>query len=238
MTIIAIIAAMPGELKPLVRAWLHEKRNGVDLWRWRHDEGEWVAACAGAGLEAATRAFAEIEKDGPISAVVSTGWVGALTADFAAGKAYDVSGVINVRTGERFRCAAGPEEIWLATSPKVADEAEKRRLQSTYNAGLVDMEAAAVARLAAMRDIPFHCVKGVSDGLTTKLPDFNRFLSPNGDFQLARFVLFAILRPWHWPALIQMGENSRKAAHSIAESLLDFLDERGHIRKQNGYPTH
>ena len=237
MTRIAIIAAMPGELKPLVHGWHHEKPNGVDLWRWRYDEGEWVAACAGAGTEAATRAFAEVENDGPISSVVSTGWAGALTAEFAPGKAYDVSGVIHVRTGERFRCATGPEEVWLATSSKVADETEKRRLQSTYNAGLVDMEAAAIARLAAMRGIPFHCIKGVSDSLTARLPDFNSFIGPNGQFHTARFVLFAILRPWHWPALVRMGENSRKAAQNMAESLLDFLDERGHIRKRNGYPT-
>ncbi len=85
------------------------------------------------------------------------------------------------------------------------------------------MEAAAIARLAAMRGIPFYCIKGVSDGLTDRLPDFNRFLSPDGQFQLARFTLFAILRPWYWPALVRMGENSKRASQSIAESLLDFL---------------
>ena len=52
-----------------------------------------------------------------------------------------------------------PADSWLATSPKVADEAEKRRLASTYKADLVDMEAAAVARLAAMRGIPFYASK-------------------------------------------------------------------------------
>jgi hypothetical protein len=36
----------------------------VELWRWKFDEGEWMAACGGAGVDAATRAFAEIEKDG------------------------------------------------------------------------------------------------------------------------------------------------------------------------------
>ncbi len=30
---IAIIAAMPGELKPLVRGWQHQRSNGGDLWR-------------------------------------------------------------------------------------------------------------------------------------------------------------------------------------------------------------
>jgi adenosylhomocysteine nucleosidase len=124
--------------------------------------------------------------------------------------------------------------LWLVTSPKVADEAEKRRLAAAYGAGLVDMEAAAIARLAAMRGIPFYCVKGVSDGTTDQLPDFNRFISENGEFQLARFIVFAILRPRHWPALMRMGENSRKAAQGIRESLLDILDGPGAIRRRNG----
>src|SRR5665213_4067561 len=99
MTRVAIIAAMPAELKPLVRGWQHECRNGVDLWRRRFDEGEWVAACAGAGQKAATRAFAEVEKDGPISCVISIGWVGALIEEAKPGKAYKVSGVIDSSTG-------------------------------------------------------------------------------------------------------------------------------------------
>jgi adenosylhomocysteine nucleosidase len=237
MTRIAVVAAMAGELKQLVRGWQHESRNGVDLWRWRHDEGEWVAACAGAGVAAATRAFAEIEKDGPVSSIISTGWAGALSEAFKPGRAYHVSGVIDARTGERFRAAAGREGYSLVTGPTVADEAEKKRLGSAYNADLVDMEAAAVARLAAMRAIPFYCIKGVSDGFTDQLPDFNRFLSHDGQFRMARFVVYALLRPWHWPALTRMNENSKRAAQGIAEALLDFLDERGHIRKRNGYPN-
>ena len=100
---------------------------------------------------------------------------------------------------------------------------EKHRLASAYSAALVDMEAAAIARLAQMRGIPFDCIKGISDGFNDQLPDFNRFILSDGHFQLSRFVLFSFLRPWYWPALIQMGENSKKAAQSIAESLLRFL---------------
>lgn len=241
---VAIIAAMPRELKPLVRGWKHERRRGdkktggVDLWRWQFDEGEWVAACAGVGQDLATKAFAEIEKDGPISLAISTGWAGSIHFQTLPGKAYRTSGVIDAKTGERFLFQQwSPERPLLVTSPKVAGRREKERLSIDYYAGLVDMEAAAIARLAAMRGIPFYCIKGVSDGLTDHLPDFNRFISPQGRFQLARFTLFAILRPWYWPALLRMGENSRQASQNIAESLLDLLDERGHIRKRNGYPN-
>jgi adenosylhomocysteine nucleosidase len=238
MTRVAIIAAMAGELKPLVRGWLHERRDGVDVWRWKFDDGEWVAACGGAGVDAATRAFAAAEKNGAPDLVISVGWVGALTLELEAGRAYVVSGVIDARTGERFRPGGWSGERWLVTSPLVADEAEKRRLAAAYGAHLVDMEASAVARLAAMRGIPFYSIKGVSDGFTDKLPDFNRFIRADGRFDLTGMVLFSILRPWYWPSLVRMGENSRKASQSIREALLDFLDERAYIRERNGYPNH
>ncbi|HME58856.1 MAG TPA: hypothetical protein VKF63_11005, partial [Terracidiphilus sp.] len=195
MTRIAIIAAMPAELKPLTRGWRHSRSNGVDLWRRRFDDGEWVAACAGAGVDAATRAFAEVEKLGPITTVLSTGWAGALREELAPGEAFDVSVVIDARTGERFVAASPPNDCWLVTSSRVADATEKKRLASTYEAALVDMEAAGIARIAKMRGIPFYCIKGISDGYSDQLPDFNRFISPGGQFKLARFIVFALLRP-------------------------------------------
>ena len=240
MTRVAIIAAMPGELKPLVKSggkgWHHELRNGVHLWRYRFDEVEWIAACAGAGVKAATRAFSEIQKDGPLSAVFSIGWAGALSDEFKAGAVYSISGVIDARTGERFPANGSFEECWLVTSPRVADATEKQRFAATYGAALVDMEASAVARLAAMRDIPFYCIKGVSDAFADKLPDFNRFILPDGRFSLASFIVFALLRPNHWPALIRMGENSKSASRGLAKYLLDFLDQSATIRTRNGYP--
>ncbi len=222
MTRTALIAAMPGELKAIVRGWKPSTAGKVKLWSHR-DENLWVAACAGAGQDAATRAFAAIEQDAPVDLVFSLGWAGALTSDLAAGSAHNVAGVIDVRTGERFRCDAGAGSLWLATSPKVADETEKRRLASAYSASLVDMEGAAIARLAKMRGIPFYCLKGVSDPLSAKLPDFNRFIDANGQFHTAQFALSALLKPWYWPALVQMGENSKRASQSIAESLAEFL---------------
>ena len=237
MTRIAIIAAMPAELKPLTRGWRHERSNGVHFWRFRSAENEWIAACAGAGVDAATRAFAEIEKSGPIDEVISTGWAGALREEFLPGHAYDVSTIIEARTGERFVAACPPDDCCLVTSSRVAGAGEKKRLAATYEAALVDMEAAGVARLAKMRGVPFFCVKGISDGPSDQLPDFNSFISHNGQFLLARFILLAVLHPGYWPALMRMGENSRKAAQSIGEALLAFLDERGSIRKLNGYPN-
>ncbi len=231
----AIIAAMPGELMPLVRGWHHQTRNRIDLWTREHEDGEWIAACAGAGQVAATRALAEIEKDGPVTSLFSVGWAGALTESCAMGSAYQVAHIVDARTGERFELDSPAEPCILVTSPAVVDEAGKRRLADAYAATLVDMEAAALARLAEMRGIPFTCIKGVSDAVDARLPDLNRFLAPDGRFRLAAFVLFAAIRPWYWPALLRMGENSKKAAQGIAQSLHQLLDARGHIRNPNGH---
>jgi adenosylhomocysteine nucleosidase len=225
MTRTAIIAAMAGELKPLVRGWKRERVDGVDVWKHR-DDNLYVAACAGAGQAAATRAFAAVERDAPVDLLFSLGWTGALRADLTAGAAYNAAGVIDARTGERFRCEAGAGEEWLVTSPVVADEREKQRLAAAYGAGLVDMEAAALARLAQMRGIPFYCIKGVSEGLGARLPDFNRFIGSDGRFKLGRFVLFVSVRPKYWSELIRMGENSSKASDEMAKALREFLEGR------------
>ncbi len=235
MTRIAIIAALPGELKPLVRGWQHERHLSVDVWQTRHNNVECFAACRGMGTAAAIQAFSVLEKKGKLDMVISAGWAGALHADFEAGKAYRVAGVTDLRTGERYVAAdATDNDPWLVTSPRVADSAEKRRLAAEYGAGLVDMEAAAIARLAAMRGIPFECVKGVSDGFGENLPDFNRFISRQGQLRLSRLLLFVLPRPWCWPALIRMGENSKKASQNLAGLLLENIEIPGDQSNQNG----
>lgn len=224
---VAIIAALPGELKPLVKGWMHTRRASVDLWQGQMGKGVWIAACGGMGADAATRAFAAIEREGPIDGVISYGWVGALTERAVPGSAVRPGGVVDARTGERFPATAASDEPWLVTVPYVADGREKRKLQERYGAGFVDMEAATVARLAAMRELPFFLCRGVSDGVDAVLPDFNRFRSPAGAFQMGKFVAYAAIHPRYWPALVRMGENSKKAAARMAQEAKSFLNEIG-----------
>jgi adenosylhomocysteine nucleosidase len=253
---VALIAALPGELKPLVRGWAHRRRNGIDLWRQTVDRTEWVAACAGAGPAAAGRAFHETLLTGKFDRVYSVGLAGALRPGLQAGTVHIISGVIDTRTRERFAAseaqqgaappgearpdealpgearpseatrqgarppgALAPTPCWLLTHPRVADRAEKEQLASAFGGDLVDMEAAEIARQAAAHGIEFHCLKGISDELADRLPDLNRFITGAGQFQLGQFVVFAALRPQHWPALIRLGRNSRRAAAGLAEQL-------------------
>jgi adenosylhomocysteine nucleosidase len=221
---------------PLVRGWRRDSRGGVKIWRQRRPGGEWVAACAGAGAEAATRALGEIQRDGTVDLVISTGWAGALREEYAAGLAYPVRGIVDARTGERFDTAAPSGDCWLVTATRFADREEKLRLAAAYGAGLVDMEAAAVARLAGRRGIPFCCVKGVSDGVADRLPDFSRFISAGGRLHWSGLVLFAVLRPRHWPALLRVRKNCGRAAHGLRDSLLELLNGPRPAGRREGGP--
>jgi adenosylhomocysteine nucleosidase len=238
---IAIIAALSGELKPLVtdpsaKSWKRlESSKGTEVWEYRHKEGCWLAVCAGMGGGRATVALAEAGRHMQIDAVCSVGWAGALDASIPAGAVCWVSQVVDTSTGERFRPAHWLDS-WavLATAHRVADEQEKMRLASSYGAALVDMEAAAIARIALGRSIPFYCVKAVSDDAKARLPDINPFIGRDGKLKMLPFLLHVAVRPFTWSGLARLGKNSALAARGLAEAIYDWIDERAYARRANG----
>ncbi len=233
---IGIIAALPGELQPLVRQWRRlpaARGSGISIWQRRGGEDEVVAVCAGMGAPAARRAFVAAEFLGSLDLVLSVGWAGALVAECEPGKCFVASEVIDVQTGERFALTNGTRRLRVASAARVADEAEKRRLAATYGAALVEMEAAAVARLAQMREIPMCCFKAVSDGLDAELPDLNPFIDISGKLRMAPFLAHVALRPKYWGALGQLGRNSAAAARALAKKVEAFLVEKD-VERVNG----
>lgn len=208
---IGIVAALPGELKPLVRGWNQRGKTFVG----RIGPIEAVAACSGMGAKAVTHACQMILASGNIDTLASVGWAGSLSCGLRAPEACSVREVIDDATGERFPTddAKGHR---LITLNRVADQKEKRRLAEQYQAVLVDMESATVARLARAKNLGFLCWKAVTDGPNDKLPDFNRFLDANGQMRMPALVAWSLVHPQHWNALGQLEKNSRLAAAQLA----------------------
>ena len=238
---VAIIAALEGELKPFVhhpsaKRWKRRPSvEGCSVWEYRHAEGCWFAACAGMGGTRAAVAFAEAEKVAAIDAVCSVGWVGALDGTIRAESVFGVSLVVDTKTGERFRPTDSRAE-WpiLATTTQVADEQEKKRLALSYKAGLVDMEAATIARLALGKAISFYCVKAVSDDAAARLPNLNPFVAESGRLRMMPFLAHVAIRPNSWSGLMKLGRHSSAAAKNLAEALYERLDASGSVRNSNG----
>ena len=226
---IGIIAALPGELQPLVRRWQRmpaSRGSGISIWQRREGEDEVIAVCAGMGAPAARRAFVAAEYLGSLDLVLSVGWAGALVADCEPGECFVASEVIDAQTGEHFVQTEGERRLRVVTTVRVADAEEKQRLAATYGAMLVDMEAAAVARLAQMRGIPMGCFKAVSDGVEAELPDLNPFIDISGKLRMGPFLAHVALRPMYWGALGHLGRSSAAAAKALARKVEAFLVEK------------
>lgn len=224
---IAIIAALPGELKPLVSKGFKVasvQQRYARKWNMSMGDDVWIAVCAGMGADAARRAFAEAECEGPIGLMLSVGWAGALTNDLAAGATYIPTAVVDAQTGERYDLAHGcREDLILVSTVRVAPQPEKLRLAATYRASLADMESAALVRLGEARGIPVCCLKAVSDDLGEALPDFNLFTDSMGQMRMRAFLLHVLLRPRHWPALVRLGRASKRGAQTLAGAIFTFL---------------
>jgi adenosylhomocysteine nucleosidase len=222
---IGIIAAMPGELKPLVHGWKQLRSSpGEGAWEGVMNGAACIAVYAGMGKEAAERACALAAQGTPLSALVSIGWAGALSCGLQPGSAYVVNEVMDVATGEVFATSSpfhpqAGAPLKLVTIDHVAVGAEKRKLGVGYHAVLADMEAATVARFARDHGCAFYCLKAVSDTMGEVMPDFSRYTDRHGHLRLAGLLAHVAIRPQYWPGLARMGSNGKRGAVALAEAL-------------------
>lgn len=216
----ALIAALPRELALLTRGWqrLPVDRSGVILLQ----QGNILAACAGMGADRVRLAVEAAICFGPLDLLVSIGLAGACDITLFAGDVVHAGSVIDARTGERFVTEA-PDGPILVTSDKIAGIREKQRFSQTYGAVAIDMEASAVARLAAAHGLPFGAIKGISDEVTAEMEGMHRFTGPNGNFRELAFALHLAVRPHRWGAAVQLGRSSARALRALTARLNETL---------------
>jgi adenosylhomocysteine nucleosidase len=214
---LAIVAALEREVRPLVRTWsLSEREHERRRYRF-FQHGETVLVCGGIGAEAARRASeAAIAIFDPQS-VCSAGFAGALDGKLQVGDILRPRSVIDSSDGSAVSLGEG--EGVLVSFMEVASPAQKSKLRESYGAQAVDMEAAAVARAAESRHIPFTAIKAISDAADFDLPPMDRFVNPDGGFSEMRFARFVAIRPWLWPKVARLAANSRQASHALCREL-------------------
>ena len=235
MALPVFIAALPREIAPLVRS--HGLRAEPDfLRRGVHVYGytEAVFACAGMGWDRASLAVEAALAFVSASQLISIGWAGACAAAYKAGDVVRAQVVVDAQTGERFfteETQAGDrgKEV-LVTVAQPASVAEKQRLNLSYEASAVDMEAAAVARIARTRELPFYAIKAISDEADLELPDMRRFSTPTGQFREAAFGVHVALRPSLWKPVATLARGSTLAARRLRTEVETHM-QRLHIQR-------
>ena len=224
----AILAALPREVRGLVGSaapdagWL---RRGVHF----YNLASAVVVTAGMGAARVSLAFEAALASGPVDQVVSTGLAGACLPALAAGSVHQATLVVDARTGERFSTEAASvatqPPVVLVTTGSIAGVREKGRLAAAYDAAMVDMEAATLARLAQAHGLAFRAVKGISDAHDFEMASLSRFAGPHGQFRTAAFALHTAVRPQHWRHAARLGRHSNRALAGLHAQLRDLLPQ-------------
>jgi adenosylhomocysteine nucleosidase len=219
---VAIIAALPREIAPLVQGWRADEASparGVFL-AWSEKA---IVVCAGMGKERARIAAEEALSHGSVHAMISAGWCGALRDGLAVGNVHRPRQIVDADLSRRYD-TDGAGGV-LVTSGKIANRGEKQRLAREYSADLVDMEASAVAEVAQQQRIPFSAVKAVSDEYDFELPGLERFVTAAGGFREGAFAAHLILRPLLWAKVFRMGRASSLASRNLCRELRETLEQ-------------
>jgi adenosylhomocysteine nucleosidase len=88
---------------------------------------------------------------------------------------------------------------------------------------MVDMEAAAVARLAVGRGLPFRAIKGISDAHDFEMESLSEFTGPRGQFRTGAFAVHTALRPHRWGAAMRLGRASNRALAALWAEVQSLL---------------
>jgi adenosylhomocysteine nucleosidase len=221
---VAIVAALERELRPLVRRWPVRRRSheGREFQFFEGDAA--VAVCGGIGAAAARRVAEAVIQLYQPELLISAGFAGALQPDVHVGDVLMPGRVIDSSDGSRTDTGIG--EGTLVSFDSVANAEQKAKLARAYSAQAVDMEAAAVARAAAVHGVRFLACKAISDSRDFHMPPVARFVTPDGEFHAAKFALHVALRPWLWPTAARLGRNSRLAADRLCRALAELCERQ------------
>jgi adenosylhomocysteine nucleosidase len=154
--------------------------------------------------------------------LVSAGFAGGLKRQHKAGDLLVCREVIDEQRNESFMGVAG--EARLVTCAGVLNGQDKRKLAEKHDADAVDMEAAAVARVAREKGIAFVAVKAISDEVDIVMPPMDRFIDADGNFETVKLLAYAAPRPRLWPVLARLQKNTGLAAAQLCGWLEDQMD--------------
>jgi len=152
--------------------------------------------------------------------LVSIGFAGALAPGMKVGDIFVPRHIVSERTGSAFTSPRGKGS--LVTADTVVGADRKRVLFKRFQAQAVDMEAAAVAAVAASRDCEFLALKVISDELDTRIDFVEPFIRPEG-FRLGAFVAHLLIRPWLWPRVFCLWRDSCRAAENLSRAVRVFV---------------
>lgn len=207
-----------------------------------------LLAITGMGRARAEAAAALFER-APVTAVLSIGFSGALSATLEVGDLVLASSLLALPDSGSDATAPPPcppdptllqaaSEALRATSLRVTTgqtvtmsavinaPGERQALNDRTGAIAVDMESYWIARLAAAHDLPFLALRVISDALHDPLPPFEQFLDADGTLHLRPLATYLLRDPSNLHLLMKTARHSGHAQRALTLGVLRLFIPR------------
>jgi len=223
---IALICAMPMELKPLSKRLGLQKTEvgGVPVRSGSLDGHEVVAIATGMGTALATKATERLLGAVTADRVLVFGITGAVDDEIEIGAMVHPELVVNSETGAEYR----PEQLtgtpahgtmWTTNVITPADELPALRAKGVIS---LDMETAAIAECCERRGIPWSVHRAISDRATdgSVTDEVFKLANQDGTPNPRAIARYFIRRPHRIPAMAKMAKGGRLATERAADAVI------------------
>ncbi len=214
---VVVLAAMPRELRPLVRALRLRPAASAGLRAW--DDGSVLAVALGVGAARASAGAAQVLEKVAATRVVVTGVAGGVDASLGVGDLVRPAAVVDVRSGVvRTPTTSGTRSGVLATVERIylsgTGPTDEPAVHLPPEATAVDMETAAIAAVCDARGVPWDVVRAISDVAGTLTPEIASLLRPDGRVDLAGAARLALGDPRSIGRLVRLGLDTARAVRA------------------------
>jgi nucleoside phosphorylase len=214
---VALICAMPMELKPLVNK-LNLTKDGPR----RVGDGV-VAIYTGMGTDLATKSTEALFAAVPdIERVVVFGITGAVDDHVPIGALVVPAIVRNHETGEDFTPEPDPRAKGVMWTTNVITPAHELPALIAQGVVSLDMETAAIAKSCAARGIPWSVYRTISDRATDGqiTEEVFKLANQDGTPNLGRVAKFFLRHPNKIPAMLKLAQGGRLATNNAADAAI------------------
>jgi hypothetical protein len=180
------------------------------------------AVANGPGLGLASEALRiAMERSGPFDLLISVGLCGALDTDLPLDSICTTDAVGDGESAWPAEPIAGGQVRRLLSIDRFLGDPDEKQKWAAQGFGIVEMEAASIARFAAENSIPFRAAKVVSDRADESFAiDFNEYRDASGRFSNTRIALAAAAHPVRYgPDLYRMATRGPAASEILGEFL-------------------
>jgi adenosylhomocysteine nucleosidase len=261
--IIGLIAAIPEEIRPLLKRagnYKKEKVGRFDAYRFSMGNEKLLLVKSGMGLENAAAATEALINDAKPGLIINFGFCGGITPEHKIGDVA-VAHRILINNEALFSPQSGiDEEGAKLLSRSLADSltdkdfkvfggvfitvAEIRRkdelaplIPSWAKNPVLEMETAAVVKEAIRKGVRIFAVRSVSDDGGEELSfSLNDLTDENREVKTGKVLMTVAKRPWVIPQMLRLSKGSKKAGENLATAITSLLEEAGDLQVERERP--